>query len=318
MKESLDFFSLKKKSRWASEEVQFIKNNSSLKDIEISQMLNRSINSVRGKRRRLGINRRFQSKYSIDMNFFKKWKREMAYILGYIFADGSIRIRQSKGELRIKSKDITILKAINNSMKSNYPIPKIKNNTSIIYYLSVNRKEIVYDLMKLGIIPRKSKIMTFPEIPDKLLFHFLRGYFDGDGHVRILGNSLEITFTSGSKNFLESLSKKLSENGIKSKVYPKLQGSWFLLYIFNESRESFFKKLYRDSNLFLHRKFQIFQAFFQNHHKITIICEDCGKKIIKTGNNHKRCKKCRKEYSRELNRRSYQKRKRKTELKGVN
>jgi hypothetical protein len=29
-------------------------------------------------------------KYAINKNFFKKWTQEMAYTLGYLFADGSL------------------------------------------------------------------------------------------------------------------------------------------------------------------------------------------------------------------------------------
>ncbi|MHA2245921.1 MAG: LAGLIDADG family homing endonuclease [Candidatus Hodarchaeales archaeon] len=235
----------------------------------------------------------------------------MAYILGYIFADGSIRTRPSGSDLRIKSKEIKILKSINNSMKSNYPISKEETRTGPLYCLSVNRKKIVFDLLELGLIPKKSKTMTFPWVPERLFYHFIRGVFDGDGHVRILGNSLETIFTSGSKNFLVALHKKLEYQDIKSKVYTKSYNSrkWYYLSIFNESREKFYNKLYKGATLFLRRKYIIFQNFFQNHHNLPIICDDCGNKVPKTGNNQKRCRECRKEYRRELNRRFNRKKK---------
>ncbi|MHA2226932.1 MAG: LAGLIDADG family homing endonuclease [Candidatus Hodarchaeales archaeon] len=311
MKESGNLIFTNKKSRWTAKEIQFLKKNSFLKDIEISGALNRSINSIRGKRRRLGINKKFQSKYNINLNFFKIWTIEMAYILGYIFADGSIRIRRSGSELSMKSKDFELLELINDAMISNYPIKEIKSKTGIYYTLAINRKEIVYDLLKLGVIPRKSKTMTFPEVQERFLYHFIRGYFDGDGHVRILGNSLEIVFTSGSKDFLKKLHGLLEFQKIKSKIYPRSHDShlWFNLSILNKSRKIFYEILYKDPSIFLMRKFLIFQKFFQNNHQITIICQDCGKKVPKTGNNQKRCKDCKMKLGRELNRISYERRK---------
>ncbi|MFX1286690.1 MAG: LAGLIDADG family homing endonuclease [Promethearchaeota archaeon] len=232
----------------------------------------------------------------------------MAYILGYIFADGSIRIRRSGSELSIKSKDFLSLISMNNAMRSTIRISKSKIKTGFIHQLTISRKEIIQDLLKLGLTPRKSKIMDFPEVPKQFLYDFIRGYFDGDGHVRILGNSLEIIFTSGSKKFLQKLNIILIHQGIKSKVYSKLQGSWFYLSILNESREIFYKRLYNNPTIFLERKHIIFQRFFKFHHQLTIICKDCGRKVIKTGNNHKRCEFCKKEYVKELNRRSYRRR----------
>ena len=42
------------------------------------------------------------------------------------------------------------------------------------------------DLNKLGVVERKSLILTFPteqQVPKHLMPHFIRGYFDGDGSV---------------------------------------------------------------------------------------------------------------------------------------
>jgi hypothetical protein len=35
---------------------------------------------------------------------------------------------------------------------------------------------VVNDLLKLGVLPRKSKIIKFPKIPKKYLNHFIRGF----------------------------------------------------------------------------------------------------------------------------------------------
>ena len=42
------------------------------------------------------------------------------------------------------------------------------------------------DLIKQGCVPRKSLILTFPntnQVPENLINHFIRGYFDGDGSI---------------------------------------------------------------------------------------------------------------------------------------
>lgn len=232
----------------------------------------------------------------------------MAYILGYIFGDGCIRIRKEGSELTIKSKDQVILNSMNDAMCSNYPITKEKNE---IYILSISRKAIVRDLTILGITQRKSLTMKFPSVSDDYLFHFIRGYFDADGHVRILGNCIEIVFTSGSRRFLEALRVRLSDHSIQSNLHFQLQGKWFYLNILNKNRATFYINLYKQASIFLGRKYQIFYDFFQNHHEIKIQCIDCDEIVPKTGNNQKRCSNCREERHKKINRRSYRRRKKK-------
>jgi hypothetical protein len=298
-----------RKKKWTGEEIQFLKDNYFLLDEKLANKLNRTLPSIRFKRKQLGISKRYKPIYSINIDFFKGWSNEMAYILGFIYADGHIRVRKSKAELGIKSKDLKILSAINKAMKSNYPIKKRETEASYIYTLFVNRKEVVRDLMKLGLIPRKSLTITFPEIPKKYLFHFIRGYFDGDGHVGITrDNYLSITFVSGSRKFLEGLNKKLRNQTISSTSLTSPKNySFYTLSILKKSRNKFKELIYKDATLFLKRKKDIFENYFTSNNKKTIKCIDCSRIILRTGTNHKRCKKCKKDNQRKMNKKYRQK-----------
>jgi intein-encoded DNA endonuclease-like protein len=47
---------------------------------------------------------------------------------------------------------------------------------------ALRKNEICKNLITYGVIPNKTFIIKFPEwMPDDLLPHFIRGYFDGDG-----------------------------------------------------------------------------------------------------------------------------------------
>lgn len=140
----------------------------------------------------------------------------MAYVLGFIYADGCIRPNQSKGavrhypnRLRIEIEDHALLEDIRKVMGSNHPIKgrfKISDINNILgyySYLCITRRELVNDLMTYGLIPKKSKVMQFPNVPVKYLSHFIRGHFDGDGHVSELkSGGLAINFSSSSSDFL--------------------------------------------------------------------------------------------------------------------
>ncbi|MCL5010656.1 MAG: LAGLIDADG family homing endonuclease, partial [Patescibacteria group bacterium] len=94
-------------------------------------------------------------------------------------------------------------------------------------------------LLGIGGKRKKGKKMLFPEIPEKFLPDFIRGYFDGDGsvfyttylHSKIhrMRTELRSNFTSGSPEFLERLKSILAEqlSFTNKKICPfNNKGSW--------------------------------------------------------------------------------------------
>ncbi|NMB92481.1 MAG: hypothetical protein GYA31_02570, partial [Parcubacteria group bacterium] len=122
-----------------------------------------------------------------DEKFFKKWTPEMAYVLGFIVADGSL-IRNKRGAcfIEIQSIDKEIIYKIKEVLHTNLKVGEYQpKNTHFHkrYRLEIGSKIIFNDLVKLGVTPRKSKIIKLPKIPNQYFAHFVRGYFDGDGNV---------------------------------------------------------------------------------------------------------------------------------------
>ena len=152
---------------------------------------------------------------SINRKFFKTWSPRMAYVLGYFAADGCM-LKNARGAHFIKfhSVDKDLLELLKNLLGSSHKISVRKplRSEQTLFRLQVGSKDIYYDLLRLGLTPAKSKTITFPSIPASLIPHFIRGYFDGDGHVSVSrylrkGRNAKISrtilsgFTSGSKNF---------------------------------------------------------------------------------------------------------------------
>ena len=140
----------------------------------------------------------------------------MAYVLGFWFADGYMRVEKSY-RILITSNDRQILYDIRSTMKSNHPIRKAKRDQSL--NISFHSKHLYEKLQELGGLRRKSKKMKFPCVPKTYLRDFVRGYFDGDGSVFFVKyirtkdkrptRELRTNFTSGSRIFLENLMKTL-------------------------------------------------------------------------------------------------------------
>lgn len=150
----------------------------------------------------------------------------MAYVLGYIYADGSLEDSSYlRGKyIRLSSVEKYSIERVKLWLKSNHTIvtqlsswPNGRNK----YILRIGSKKMYDSLLRLGLYPNKSKSVKFPEFPRRYLPHFVRGYFDGDGCVFVqkakgkygqtILKKLTIIFTSGSKVFLEAMNFAFKE-----------------------------------------------------------------------------------------------------------
>lgn len=109
-----------------------------------------------------------------------------------------------------------LLEQFNTTLASTYPIEKRKHS----YRLRISNKIILNDINKLGIIPNKSKVLSFPSVPDEFLRDFIRGFLDGDGWItiRVRKNGVrEKEFESGRdmKSLLQQLMFQKGLDGIQ-------------------------------------------------------------------------------------------------------
>lgn len=211
-------------------------------------------------------------------NFFKSWSHEMAYVLGFFVADGSMFINpRGSCYAAFYSTDREILEKIKLVMSLDHLIGTRKFRepmNKISYSLQIGSKELFQDLKKLGLKPNKSKTINLPHIPKEYFPDFVRGYFDGDGGVTIsnyyrknrkshLGKTMLSGFTSGSKKFLLGLRKSLQEIALlgRGTLYFSSRGHR-LYYSVNDS-----KKLYNLmyggllNQLYLKRKKEKFELY---------------------------------------------------------
>ncbi len=224
----------------------------------------------------------------INHNFFKSWSPEMAYVLGFIFADGAIEDVQKSSQtcyisIIASRKDINILEQIKIVMKSSHKLYKrqarIRTYTGGKQYLSkdcfifrIGSKLMYNDLLNLGVTPRKSLTILFPNIPLEYQGFFLRGYFDGDGCIHLIKRKYpRLIFTSGSVKFLEGISKTLSsELQIPEKrIYSQIENSGnpcYRLHYNTKLSSKILEFMYKDLEKapYLDRKFAIYQKYLRS------------------------------------------------------
>jgi hypothetical protein len=138
--------------------------------------------------------------------FFRAWSPAMAYVLGYWWADGYMRIKRNTGAhlIEFASVDHVHLLAIADVVGEKCDVRKIRRGSDC-YGMEFCSKEMYYDLIALGGMPNKSNVIGFPAIPDEFLVHFVRGFVDGDGTLAWNGDRPVLQIYSGSKRLLEDM-----------------------------------------------------------------------------------------------------------------
>ncbi len=204
-------------------------------------------------------------KHTVDDDYFKKWSPIMAYILGYICADGSVAWDAQKGYYNLTitaaEKDKLHLEKIRGIMKSSKPLLYGQSTNS--YRLIVNSQKLCRQLMGFGVVPRKSLILKFPKVHKKYLKDFIRGYVDGDGSLKFFSRKrspyFELMICSGSKEFLTALRHTIYQQiNIDSKLFKTGKHCYVLRYSCNRGLK-LANWLYHDAELFLNRKYSKYQ-----------------------------------------------------------
>ena len=211
-----------------------------------------------------------QQFFDINEDFFSSWSPEMAYVLGLIITDGCI---SRGGTVSLCINDKELLEKVKEAMRSTHKIEPSKHQRNL-YIFHFARENMVKDLERLCVVPKKSLTVKFPEVPQTYLSDFIRGVFDGDGSVLFKKKSknfpLVTKFFSGSKDFIEKLEAKLQELCMpKRKIYQqKTQNGFCYTIVYgHKDSQNLFKILYKntENGLFLERKYNRFLEGLKNY-----------------------------------------------------
>lgn len=217
-----------------------------------------------------GIPTRPNKKYTCNKNFFDDWSPEMAWVLGLLFADGNITKRKSGSyTCRLHSTDIGLLEQVRSLTDSTRPISsQAKGRKNPLYCLIVAQAKVSKILVsQYGMHPNKSRTIEWPNPPQDMSRHFMRGLWDGDGciHHRRRGSRLHIymRFSSSSEPLLRSVSEFISNLlSIRLTVYHPIESHWSI-ELRHKNSIRFAKWLYQDSTpqTRLARKFEKIRPF---------------------------------------------------------
>ena len=206
-------------------------------------------------------------KYTFNNHYFDDIDtEEKAYWLGFIYADGYI-INGIKGKINdtfgitLSEKDIGHIKKFKKCVESNHKIHTYKNSyNTYSSYIKITDQHFVDTLISKGVLRNKSLILRFPTediVPKKLIFHFMRGYFDGDGSFKKNGTNAYDMSILGTKEFLTEFKTVLNvDNKIKKARKNSNVNNYELTFGGMIKVKHFSKKLYENANIYLDRKYE--------------------------------------------------------------
>jgi intein/homing endonuclease len=192
----------------------------------------------------------------------------MAYILGFIMADGCILPKTNTLTIAIHKKDIEILHYINDILESTYPINYHETKTTPVAKLSINSKLIIEDLKKLGIDRNKTFRLNIPvDMPDKYFSHFIRGFFDGDGCISLKREKeLHVDICSVNYQILKEMQEKCNNIG---HIYNSKTSKGNTIYYWHMGQKDSWKFrdiIYNPKDVFgLSRKKELFYREFTHN-----------------------------------------------------
>lgn len=235
--------------------------NEKLSHVEIAKLYNVHRETVRRNFKKFNLksfNYHNQSKHD-ESKFSVINTEEDAYWLGFIYADGYVSDKNNF-EVSLQKRDKNHLEKLKKYLELTTNITVDNFRCRLIY----KNKIFVDNLKNLGVIPRKSLILKFPydKIPNNLIRHFIRGYFDGDGcisiyekqKITILSKILSVSLL-GTKDFLDGVR---IYSPIEFGKYIKNNGSEDTLILSTAHKKAFIfiNWLYQNSTIYLDRKYK--------------------------------------------------------------
>lgn len=220
----------------------------------------------------------------IRHTFFNKIETELqAYLLGFYAADGSIdekrktfriHLQKQDSDLVYLYKDVISPDARTYLMKEH--ITTGRNGIKVIAHESfgvdIASSELCNSLVNLGIGYNKSHSeLHIPNIPENLIRHFIRGYFDGDGCItgwtaieKGKSDRFRYSFDICGKTatILNEFIKFFAQHDIKINLnYLKRDDMYRIKTTSKKEVEKIFHLLYDNSNFYLSRKFNKFNHY---------------------------------------------------------
>ena len=198
---------------------------------------------------------------NLKVDYFENIDSEnKAYLLGLFMTDGCIFKNKNKNSLlfsiQLQGRDCNMISWIKKELQAPRKIVIDKRDNS--ESLSIINDSFINNLIDHGMTSPKNK-RGIPDIPDKLMSHFLRGFFDGDGSLVIeksqnkIKKSVVFIGTYEQLNFIKQLFANLfNVNDVKIRFEDSI---YMVKWRRKRDIRNICSYLYNNSHIYLQRKY---------------------------------------------------------------
>ena len=190
-----------------------------------------------------------------NKDYVVKWSHGFTYAIGLLTTDGNLS--KDGRHFDFTSKDIQLIRTFKVCLNLDCKISTKTNGHSDRKYYRVQFSNIrLYKyLLRIGLIPNKTKKIREIKVPKKYFFDFLRGHFDGDRSCfsfwdkRWPNSFMFYTyFTSSNLPHLEWLQNQINKLLNTTGSINKSTRIWQLQYTKKDSQK-LWKRMYYKKNL---------------------------------------------------------------------
>ena len=207
-----------------------------------------------------------KNKMPLNDNYFQIQSCNMAYILGILASDGTVKKDRNEIKLTLERTDRELLEKIHSELDMARPIRDYEDrkghkSSSLV----ISSKQIKNDIAMYGIIPEKTFNLVFPKkLEEKYYIDYIRGFFDGDGcicqkHTGQVVFSLYCACPKFLQQVIDYFYEKYSI--AKKDIYP--HGSIYKVEYAKKATEQIYHILYTPNSLYMKRKKDKFDSIFK-------------------------------------------------------
>lgn len=276
---------------FTDEELEDIKRmyNNNISSVKIGKKYNVSHKAILKALRRMNVEivqAKSRRVYQLDESYFDIIDTEhKAYVLGFLYSDGSLNSDKQTVSLSLQEGDMWILEQIRKELKSTKPLEFLDYSNKHTfgysyknqYRLLLFSKHICNELIKKGVVQNKSLKISFPTfLPDNLVSHFIRGVYDGDGSIyrqikSPKNHAVTVTITA-TESFCISLQQICKEKlNINAGIYDASCHNGITKVFMLSGRnvcKTFLDWIYQDSTMHLPRKYQRYIEYYTENNSL--------------------------------------------------
>ena len=188
---------------------------------------------------------------TVGIGFWQSWTPELAYILGFAYADGGIG--EGRNSLSLYQDTPELFEKIQRVVGQG----KLTFSKAGVWVLRFCEPALSSILVDYGIIPNKTTFGYWPKtMPNEFRANYIRGFFDGDGTIaqRSRGSG-SVGFVCHSRSYLERLEAELCDLSLTHRNLVADRGNFRLRYSSHSDVKQLYELFYSSQpSLFMDRK----------------------------------------------------------------